>query len=87
MGTAGVGGVLSIPQGPTGWAYGSILEGAGVSFQVTRFDPRDGSKIRFWDDVWFGEISLKATFPILYNIANVKDFTVANNMDLSSGTL
>ena len=53
----------------------------------TRFNLGDGSKIRFWDDGWCGKISLKAAFPILYNIANVKDGTVANNMDLSSSTL
>jgi hypothetical protein len=37
--------------------------------------------------VWFGDTSLKVAFPILYNITNVKDVTVATNMDLSSGTV
>ena len=32
-------------------------------------------------------VSLKAAFPILYNIANVKDAIVVNNMDLLSGNL
>ena len=34
MVAAGVGGVLSTPQGRMGWASGSILEGAGASFRV-----------------------------------------------------
>jgi hypothetical protein len=37
--------------------------------------------------VWCGEVSLKAIFPVLYNIASMKDAPVATNMDYSSGTL
>jgi hypothetical protein len=81
-------GALSIPHERMGWASGSILEGVKSFFSShTRFDLGDGSKIRFWDNVWYGETSLKVAFPILYNIADVKDTIVATNMDLSSGTL
>jgi hypothetical protein len=66
------------------WKY--IRRGWSFFSSHTRFDWGDGSKIRFWDDVWCGETSLKVAFPILYNIANVKDATMATNMDLSSGT-
>jgi hypothetical protein len=35
----------------------------------TRFELGDGFKIRFWDDVWCGEMTLKEAFPVLYGIA------------------
>jgi hypothetical protein len=41
-----------------------------VLFSHTRLDSRDGSKIIFWEDVWCGEVTLKETFPGLYNIAS-----------------
>ena len=75
------------PRGVWGgrlWKY--IKRAWSFFLSHTRFDSGDGSKIRFWDDVWCGETSLKGAFPILYNIANVKDATVATNMDLSSRT-
>jgi hypothetical protein len=53
----------------------------------TRFDPGDGSRIRFWNDAWCREVCLKTIFPVLYNVALVKEASVATNMDLSSGTI
>jgi hypothetical protein len=50
----------------------------------TRFNPGNGSKIRFWDDVWCG---LKEVFPGLYSIASVKDASIVDNMDFMGGTL
>jgi hypothetical protein len=50
----------------------------------TRFDPGNGSKIRFWDDVWCGE-GLKEVFPGLYNIASAKDASIVDNF--MGGTL
>ena len=44
-------------------------------------------KIRFWDDVWCGEATLKEVFPSLYNIASVKDASIVDNMDFTGGTL
>ena len=32
----------------------------------------EGKRIRFWEDVWCGEVSLCAFFPTLYNIARTK---------------
>jgi hypothetical protein len=37
--------------------------------------------------VWCGEVCLKTIFPVLYNIALVKEAFMAINMDLSSGTI
>jgi hypothetical protein len=36
--------------------------------------------------VWRGELTLKDAFLGLYNIASVKDASIANNMDCSSGS-
>jgi hypothetical protein len=53
----------------------------------TRFELSDGSKIKFWDDVWCGELALKEAFPVLYGIACDKDACVAAHLDVSSGSL
>jgi len=50
----------------------------------TRFELRDGFKIRFWDDVWCKEMTLKEVFPDLYGIAREKDAFVAAHLDFPS---
>jgi hypothetical protein len=47
----------------------------------------NGSKIRFWNDVWCGEITLKEAFSVLYVIARDKDALVAAHLDSTSGSL
>jgi hypothetical protein len=53
----------------------------------TKFELRDKSKIKFWHNVWCGEKALKKAFPDLYNIACMKDASVAIHLELSSGSL
>jgi hypothetical protein len=53
------------------WKY--FIREWRVFFSHTRLDPGDGSKIRFWEDIWCGEVTLKDTFPGLYNIASAKE--------------
>jgi hypothetical protein len=68
------------------WKY--IRRGWRIFSSHTRFDPGDGTRIRFWDDVCGWEVCLKtAVFPLPYNIALVKEASVATNMDLSSGII
>ena len=67
------------------WKY--IRKGWRFFSSHTRFDPGHGSRIKFWGDVWCGEVCLKTVFPVLYNIALVKEALVATNIDLSSGTI
>jgi hypothetical protein len=62
-------------------------EGWSLFCSHTRFELGDGSKIRFWDDVWCREMTLKEAFPILYGIAREKDAFVATHLDSSSGSL
>ena len=38
----------------------------------------DGTKTRFWNDIWLGDTSLSAQYPSLYNIVQRKDVTVAS---------
>ena len=45
---------------------------------------KDGSLIRFWEDAWLGNRSLREQYPQLYNIVRKKQDTVAEV--LSSGT-
>ena len=63
----------------------NIIRGWRLFSSHTKFDLIDGSKVRFWDDLWCGEMSLKEAFPILYKIASVKDASMADNMDFSNG--
>jgi hypothetical protein len=46
-----------------------------------RFDLDEGSKIRFWDDVWCGDRALKVAFLGLFNIASFKEVSIAGNVE------
>jgi hypothetical protein len=52
----------------------------------TRLILGNGSRIRFWDNVWCGEMPLKEAFPVLYDIARDKDALVADHSVLVSGS-
>jgi hypothetical protein len=52
----------------------------------TRFILGNGSRIRFWDDVWCREMPLKEAFPGLYDIACDKNSFVAAHLILESGS-
>jgi hypothetical protein len=65
------------------WKY--ICKGWQVFRSLVRFDPDEGSKIRFWDDVWCGDRALKEAFPGLFIIARFKEASIANNVEHSNG--
>jgi hypothetical protein len=46
-----------------------------------RFDPGEGSKVCFWDDVWCGYNPLKVAFPGLFNIASFKEVSITDNVE------
>jgi hypothetical protein len=46
-----------------------------------------GSRIKFWHDVWCGEMTLKEAFLVLYGIARDKDALVVAHMGSESGSL
>jgi hypothetical protein len=78
-------GVISGPHGVGLWKY--ICLGWQVFWSHCRFDPGEGSRIRFWEDIWCGDQALKDAFPVLYSIANNKGASIADNMELSNGTI
>ena len=53
------------------WKY--IRRGWDKFSRLLKFEVGDGSRIRFWDDVWCMAGTLKDAFPDLYCIARVKD--------------
>jgi hypothetical protein len=50
---------------------------------MERFHLQDGKKIRFWKDLWIGDIALKVQYPNLFNIVRQKIETVAEVFRLS----
>jgi hypothetical protein len=55
-----------------------------------RFDPGEGSKIRFWDDVWCGDRPLKVAFPG-FNVQSIadsfKEASIADNLERANGAI
>jgi hypothetical protein len=82
-----------------GWRSGAITGSHGVGlwkyicmgWQVFRshcsFVPGEGSRIRFWEDPWCGDSALKDAFPVLHSIASNKGASIADNMELSRGSI
>jgi hypothetical protein len=58
----------------------NIRKGWSLLCSHTRLMLGNGSRIRFWDDVWCGEVPLKEAFPVLYDIACDKDAHVADHL-------
>jgi hypothetical protein len=52
-----------------------------------KYDPGEGSKIRFWDDVWCGNRALKEKFSGLFSIARFKEASITDNMERSSDSI
>jgi hypothetical protein len=75
----------SRPHGVGLWK--NIRKGWRLFFSHVKFDLGDGANIRFWDDVWCGGSSLKVAFSGIYNLASVKDASIAVNIDYLSGSL
>src|SRR4051812_17682988 len=47
------------------------------------FKIKDGSEIRFWEDIWLGNATLRDQYPALYNIVRHKGDTLATVMQES----
>ena len=52
-------------------------------FPLRSFSIKDGSEIRFWEDKWMGNTTLREQFPALYNIARHKSDMLASMMATS----
>jgi len=62
----------------------NIRKGWSLFCSHTKLILGNGSRIRFWDDVWCGEMPLKEAFPVLYDIALDKDALVASHLVLEN---
>ena len=51
-------------------------EGQGILFQFGSFSVRDGSQVRFWEDIWLGNNPLMVQYPSLYKIVRHKFVTI-----------
>ena len=47
----------------------------------------DGYEIRFWEDVWCGNTTLREQYPALYNIVRHKGDTLGKVMETSPPTM
>jgi hypothetical protein len=74
----GVDGVLVSLLGCMGW---------GKFSSYTGFEVGDGSKVKFWCDLWCGDMALKEVFPVLFGIACTKDASIAAHIELSRGSI
>jgi hypothetical protein len=82
-GTTWAGWCSSDPLGSHGVGlWKNIRKGWSLFCSHTRLTFGNGSRIRFWDDVWYGETPLNEAFPGLYGIARDKDVLVATHLVL-----
>jgi len=85
MNDRGEGGVLVSFLGRMGWGlWKNIRRVWGKFYNHTRFEVDNGSKVRFWHDLWCGDMALRDVFPVLFCIARARDW---NFLEVSfSGT-
>ena len=50
-----------------------------------RYEVGDGTRVKFWDDVWCRDRPLKEAFPDLYNISRTRDASVFEVMCFANG--
>jgi len=66
------------------WWLHDLCKVCGVGAQSNWFDKSikwslsDGSKVRFWEDMWVEDDSLRDKFPKLYTISQCKDCVVSD---------
>ena len=69
-----------MPNGSYGVVLWKFIRNGGNKFsQMLKFEGGDGTRIRFWDDVWCSDGPLKAAYLELFRLARVKDAFVVDN--------
>ena len=80
-----------------GWCTKLVLGTYGVSvwksirsswlaFSIfLRFDVGDGTSVKFWEDVWCRDCSLKEAFPELYSVSWARESSMSEVMRFSNG--
>ena len=64
----------------------NIKRAWGIFSSHTKFEVRDGYKVRFWHNLLCGNKALKEAFPYLYGIACAKDASVSTYLELYVGS-
>jgi hypothetical protein len=70
------------PFGVGVWKH--IRRGWELFSKFIRFEVGDGTRIRFWQDVWCGDQPLKESFPVLFRIARNKEAWVSDHMQITN---
>ena len=82
-----------------GWCTKSVFGAYGVCLwkfirsgwlnfsKFIRYDVGDGTRVKFWDDVWCRDCPLKEVFPDLYNISRSRDASVSEVMRCANGRI
>jgi hypothetical protein len=63
------------------------MKGWGKCSSHIRFQVRDGSNVRFWHDLGFGDITLKKAFRDLFGIVCVNDAFVVDNVKIPEDSI
>jgi hypothetical protein len=63
-----------------------IRRGWDVFYNFTSVEVGDGSRTRFWHDIWCGDRPLKDSFPELFCLARNRDAMVADLRSVSNDT-
>jgi hypothetical protein len=63
--------------------YGRVIGGLGKFSSHTRFEVGEGFNVRFWHNLWYGDMSLKDSYLVLKGIACANDAFVAAHLKLS----
>lgn len=75
----------SIQRGSCGCSpWRGIMKFISLFRECVAFEVGDGRRVKFWEDAWCGEQSLKHDFPDLVNLAVDPSAMVAENMSVQS---
>uniref|UniRef100_A0A2N9F8V6 Reverse transcriptase zinc-binding domain-containing protein n=1 Tax=Fagus sylvatica TaxID=28930 RepID=A0A2N9F8V6_FAGSY len=77
-----------MPTGTYGvglWKF--IRSGWNKFSRILKYEVGDGTRIRFWDDVWCIDSPLKSAYPELYRITRAKDAFVADNFQCRGNSI
>jgi hypothetical protein len=80
VGGGGVTNDVRMSYGVSLWK--SIRHGWGDFFRFVRFDVGNGSRIKFWYDVWCGGVALQELYPDLFRLARNKEALVTHYMQV-----
>jgi hypothetical protein len=70
----------NMPTGTHGVGLWKFIRSGWDKFsRMLKFEVGDGTRVRFWDDVWCTDGSLKEAYPELFCIARDKDACMADN--------